>query len=89
MEIVSNVRKIGENDICEFYQNSWTDGAENYAKQYGIKTIHCALAVQKSDPEDKDYVLIENGQVIFHSKSFESIGAHIDMEALGRGFTKE
>jgi len=79
--------KVGENDQCLFYVNSWTKGVEDWAVSWGL-VIKCLISVQNKDPEDKDYILMENGEVIYSDKKIEGLGVHIDMIALSRGKKK-
>jgi hypothetical protein len=79
---------IAENDKCQFAVNSWTEGAESYAVHTWDIKLRCLLAIQKSDPLDREYILIINNEVIYASKSYEALGAHIDMLALSEGKKK-
>jgi len=79
--------KIAENDVCIFYVNTWTKGAETWAEKWGFNDIKCLLAEQKSDPEDKEYVLVQNDEFIYVSKKYEDLVAHIDMIAIEDGRT--
>lgn len=88
MNVIQNDRKVGDNNVCEFYQNSWTDGAENWAKGWGLKEIRCMIAVQKKNPDDKDYILIDGNEIIYATKQYEALGVHIDIVALSRGLKR-
>jgi hypothetical protein len=79
---------ISENDKCQFAVNSWTEGAESYAtKTWGLN-LRCLLAIQKACPTDRDYILVVDNEVVYSNKSYETIGAHIDMMALNEGKIK-
>ena len=79
---------IAENDKCQFAVNSWTEGAESYAVQTWDMKLRCLLAIQKSDPLDRDYILLVDNEVVYSCKSYEALGAHIDMLALSDGKKK-
>ena len=74
-----------ETDKCFFYSNSWTQGINKWAKEWGFKRMICLLAVQKSNPKDKDYVLIRDNEIIYEDKNYESLATHIDMIATSEG----
>jgi len=77
--------KVAENEKCESYVNSWTQGAEKWAKEWGLDNIKCFFVVQKENPDDKDYVLVRNDEFIYDTKSYEALVCHIDMIALSEG----
>jgi hypothetical protein len=79
--------KIAENEVCNFYVDSFTEGADQWAKKWGLGGIKCLVAEQKSDPNDKEYVLIQDNEFVYSSKSYESIAVHIDTIALSQGKT--
>jgi len=79
---------VAENDKCQFAVNSWTEGAEKYAVHTWDIKLRCLLAIQKSNPSERDYILLVNNEVVYSSKSYEGIGAHIDMLALSEGKKK-
>lgn len=89
MNLNTNDVKISGNDKCEFYQNSWTKGADQWANEWGLKNLHCLLAIQKSDPNDQEYILVYKGEVVYVSKQYDAIGAHIDIIALSEGKKRE
>ena len=86
MKIIEDT-KVAENDQCYFYTNSFTQGAEDWAGKYGLEGITCYKAVQKSDPDDMDYVLVRNGEFIYDTKGYDTLGCHIDFMALNEGKT--
>jgi len=71
----------GSNEICDFYQNSMTNAAEEWAKGKGLLGVKCLLAVNKTSNE-KDYLLVRKGVVIHENKQYEALAAHIDIMAL-------
>ena len=84
MNLLDNEQiKMFENEVCEFYKTSATLGIEDWARQKGVNSVRCFLAIQKKN-NDKDYVLLQNGMVIFAEKTIESMGVHIDIMALAK-----
>ena len=77
--------KVAENEVCEFYTNSCTEGAEQWAKTWGIDDIKCLIAVQKINPADRAYVLIRHNDFIYESQKYESVAVHIDVIAISEG----
>jgi hypothetical protein len=80
---------IFETDKCFFYSNSWTQGVDKWAKEWGLDDIRCFLAVQKNDSKDRDYVLVSNNEITYEDKNYESVAAHVDITAVSEGKKRE
>ena len=77
--------KVAENDVCTFYTNDCTAGAEDWAKKiWGIDDIKCLLVVQKAN-SCKEYVLVRNNEYIYNSQSYEALAVYIDVIAFSEG----
>lgn len=79
--------KIADNGTCTFYTDSWTTTAEEWAKSWGLVNFRCMLAEQNKTQE-KEYILIENNNVVHATKQYEALAVHIDMVAFGRGLKR-
>jgi len=84
-----NEVKVTENEVCNFYSNSFTKNAEAYAKSHGLDGITCLIAEQKNDTSDREYVLIENDEYVCFSHNYEAMGEYVDTVALIRGKKKK
>jgi hypothetical protein len=79
---------IGSNNKCNFYINDWTKGAEQWAKEWGLKNIRCMIAEQKED-KARDYLLVEGNDIIYSTTGYENLAVHIDIIAVGKGLKRE
>lgn len=80
---------VFDNGKVEWYVNHLTKDAEKWAEEWGLKGIKCYLTIQKSNKDDVDYVLVQNGEAIHATKSFEALAVHIDMMAAHEGLKRQ
>ncbi len=71
---------VAQNDKATFWKNDLTESAEKYAKKLNVSVI-CFIAQQK-DSDVREYILIEDGKVIYLSQQYEAIGLRIDILGL-------
>ncbi len=80
--------KIADNGKCTFYTDHFTESAEKWAKDWGLKNYRCMLAEQ-NDTKELDYILIEGNEVVYANKSYEALAAHIDIIAVSKGLKRD
>jgi hypothetical protein len=71
--------KVGENELCVFFKTEETKDLDNYAVQKGLKTIKSLVVQHKEYETHLTYILIEDGNVIYESKSLESVAFRLDV----------
>lgn len=81
---IDKIDMIATNDKANFYRSIFTEGAEKWAREYGLNDIRCVVAEEKATGH-KSYVLIRDGQFIYDTTNYEQLGVHIDMIALSEG----
>jgi len=84
MEDMIRDELVGENDICKFYKNSFTETSTHYAnrvdpyKNMALTGWRVLIAEQKSNRQ-REYILLDDELEIVDSNfSFEGIGVCID-----------
>ena len=80
--------KIADNGKCTFYTDHFTQSAETWAKEWGLKNYRCMLAEQ-NDTKELEYILIEGNDVVYCCKAYEALAVHIDIVALSKGLKRE
>lgn len=62
------MKKIAENDICNFYDNEMTGTYKGYR----------ILVAENKKTKDKDYIASKDGKVIVANPSIEAVWCKID-----------
>ena len=71
---------VAQNDKVTFWKDDLTESAEEYAKELNVSVI-CFIAQQKYS-DVSEYILVEDGKVIYSSQQYEAIGLRIDILGL-------
>jgi hypothetical protein len=71
-----------ENDVCNFYTNNMTRSATEYCSDRWNLEGHYVLLAENKSTKERDFILIENNDVIYASKNYEQLCYHIDMVGL-------
>ncbi len=74
------MKLVAQNNKVTFWTNDWTDSAEKYAKQLNVQ-VKCLVAEQKGDGV-REYILVEDGKIIYSNQQYEAIGIRIDILGL-------
>ena len=79
---------LAENHVCRFYRDRLTEDLNAWADGWGLTTVRCLIAEQKKDASDLEYILAEDGAVLYASKVLEEVVVQIDALALSRGLKR-